>query len=520
MKTTIEIIANTVRKNPKKIAFQYFFEDFQNYKSISYESFYEKMKSVANLIKKRTQKKSISTAYILDSDINTQIILWGAQLLGPVVPINPGLSVSQIVNIILECNAAVVFIHKKYEDKAQEITSKTGKHCIFIGDNFVDTLVIPDSDDMYPRISENEIACFFHTGGTTGSPKIVPLKHKNCIANSEMMKKALSASEEDVFLCGLPLFHVNAIHITSLVPFLTGSTIVIPKNGFKNRPFFKNFWSVVSKFRVSLFSSVPTILSDLLSVSIPEDVDLSSLRYAITGAAPLSVQLFKDFECATGIKLLEGYGLTESTCAVCCNPIDGERKIGSVGYPSWGCKVRVLKLDPVSNAVLEECKPEEQGQIFIKGPNVFEGYLRDKDNIQVWENGWFNTGDLGYLDKDGYLWISGRSKDLIIRGGHNIDPKIVEEVLCQDPSVKMVACVAKKNLRLGEVPIAFITLNKGFSFDKRKLFSVLSDADVEREALPVDIVCMEDFPLTPIGKIFKPELRRLASLEESLCPEP
>ncbi len=507
-KSSYDFISEAAIENPDKIAFVFLRND-DEIEKVTYASFFRMILGLSNFLFEITGKENPVVSYAIDNSIHAQVVLWGSQVSGIVNPINPYLSAIQISEIVNACKSDVLFLDHNYIEKKNKIEELTGKQVIIVKDDFK-SLIDRNSLSQNKFGSKNEIAAYFHTGGTTGSPKIVPLSHLNSISNSEMIKAALNSNSDDVFLCGLPLFHVNAIHITSLVPFMTSSTIILPEGGFRNRNLILNFWDVVTKYRISLFSSVPTILSDLLSVPVRKEHNLSSLRYVIAGAAPLSVEVFNRFEQTTGLKILEGYGLTESTCAVSCNPISGSRKVGSIGVPFFGVDVIVANIDRENGKINRTCASNEIGHLLIKGPNVFSGYLSHNDNINVWYEGWFDTGDLGFFDEDNYLWLTGRSKDIIIRGGHNIDPRSVEEVLYKHESVKLAACVGKPDKRLGEVPVAFVATDDE-SLTESDIIAYLSGSNLERASIPIQVVFLKQFPLTAVGKIYKPELRLIAA---------
>jgi fatty-acyl-CoA synthase len=216
----------------------------------------------------------------------------------------------------------------------------------------------------------------------------------------------------------------------------------------------------VARYRANFFSAVPTVLSTLMDIPVG-DADIASLQYAICGAAPLSVELFKRFEAHTGVKVLEGYGLTEGACASSINPKDGERKVGSIGIRMPYQQMKVVAVDE-NGGYLRDAAVGEIGAIAIAGPNVFNGYVEEAHNHGIWvQDGWFNTGDLGRMDADGYFWLTGRKKELIIRGGHNIDPATIEEVLYRLEDVQVAAAVPRPDPHAGEVPVAFVQLAAG-----------------------------------------------------------
>jgi fatty-acyl-CoA synthase len=249
---------------------------------------------------------------------------------------------------------------------------------------------------------------------------------------------------------------------------------------------------------------VPTVLSVLLDVPV-EGTDISSLRYAICGAAPLSVELFKRFEAHSGMKILEGYGLTEGTLVSSVNPLYGERKVGSIGFRIPYQEMKIFLEDATG---WREAATDEIGCVCVKGPNVFSGYLEEEHNQGVWlEDGWFNTGDLGRQDADGTFWLTGRKKELIIRGGHNIDPLLIEDPLYQLPGVQVAAAVGRPDAHAGEVPLAYVQLQEGSDLTAEKILEHLKKEVGERAAIPKEVILLDEVPLTPVGKIFKPALR-------------
>ena len=304
-----------------------------------------------------------------------------------------------------------------------------------------------------------------------------------------------------MLLCGLPLFHVNGVMVTGLAPFHRGAQVLLAgPQGYRNPTPIQDFWKLVERYRVTSFSGVPTIYAALLQV--PSDGrDLSSLRFALCGAAPMPVELIRQFEARTGLKVIEGYGLTEGTCGTSCNP-RGERRPGSIGLRLPYCQVKVAVLDGEGN-YLRDAAPNEVGNLCLKGPTVFKGYLQQDRNRDIWVgDGWFNTGDLGRIDEDGYIWLTGRSKDLIIRGGHNIDPQMIEEALHRHPAVALAAAVGKPDAKAGELPVVYIQLKPGASASEEELLEHASRHVPERAAVPKDVWLIESMPVTAVGKTF------------------
>jgi acyl-CoA synthetase (AMP-forming)/AMP-acid ligase II len=290
----------------------------------------------------------------------------------------------------------------------------------------------------------------------------------------------------------------------------SGAHLVLPTPaGYRGEGVMDNFWALVERYRVTFMVMVPTAASALMQRPVTSDV--SSLKYALCGSAPLPVQLFHRFERATGVKILEGYGMTEATCLVSLNPPAGERKIGSVGLPIPYTDIRILQVGADGRAN-RECATDEVGEICIASPGVFPGYTEEHRNRALFAkpDGYLRTGDLGRKDADGYVWITGRAKDLIIRGGHNIDPALIEEALAGHPSVAFVGAIGEPDAHAGEVPCAYVELADGSEVSEADLLAHARETIAEKAAVPRRIEVLPELPKTAVGKIFKPELRRRA----------
>ncbi|NQD92297.1 acyl-CoA synthetase, partial [Pseudomonas sp. CrR25] len=356
-------------------------------------------------------------------------------------------------------------------------------------------------------IQADDVASYFHTGGTTGTPKLAPHSHGNEVAMAYSMNLVTRFGPGDVTLCGLPLFHVNGVIVTGLTAFGGGAEVLLATpQGYRNSTLMQNFWKVIERHRVSFFSGVPTIYAGLLQAP-SEGHDLRSLKYALCGAAPMPVELIRQFEAKTGLTLIEGYGLTEGTCGSCANPPAGERRPGSIGLRMPYCEVSIKVLDEQGHCQ-RDAAPNEIGNLCIRGATVFKGYLQANKNAGIWVDGdWFNTGDLGRIDAEGYIWLTGRSKDLIIRGGHNIDPQLIEEALHKHPAVALAAAVGKPDAKAGELPVVYVQLKPGAQASETELLAHAAAHIPERAAIPKDAWIIDAIPLTAVGKTFKPALR-------------
>jgi fatty-acyl-CoA synthase len=260
-----------------------------------------------------------------------------------------------------------------------------------------------------------------------------------------------------------------------------------------------------------MFSGVPTVYSALLQTPIAGR-NISSLEVAFCGAAPMPGQLFRSFQHQTGVRILEGYGLTEGACASSASPLDAAPRIGSIGLRFPYQDMRALILDS-DNKYLRDAETDEIGVIAIRGPNVFAGYLDPAHNRGIWieraGDVWLNTGDLGRQDADGFFWLTGRKKELIIRGGHNIDPKLIEDPLHHHPAVALAAAIGRPDPHAGEVPVAYVELKSGSHASPSELLEFAQRNIPERAAWPKAVRVVDKLPTTNVGKIFKPDLQRL-----------
>ncbi len=375
------------------------------------------------------------------------------------------------------------------------------------------------------RPGGQDLAAYFHTGGTTGVPKVAPHTH----AMEVYMAWALGCSgaylDDAVLLSGLPLFHVNALHVTGLGPFLHGLPIVsLGPQGYRDKSLMADFWHIIEHYGVTTFSGVPTVYATL--PPIPDGVDLSRLRAGAVGAAPLPGKVRSTFESAARVPLVEGYGLTEATCATASTPFLAPRP-GSAGLRLPYQQVKAVRVDADERPV-SECVPGQRGVLAISGPSVFPGYLRQgpegvfPDPEGTIFDGWLLTGDLGSVDAEGYVYLSGRAKDLIVRGGHNIDPRSVEESLLAHPEVDAAAVVGAPDPSYGEVPVAYVVLCHGARTDEEGLRAWAQAHAPEPAAAPRAVHVLNALPTTEIGKIYKPALaadsvRRVVSEALARC---
>jgi fatty-acyl-CoA synthase len=524
---TYDLLQQGASINPDAPAMSFILsgEAYANPMRVSYKDFWAQINRTANLFHDLGVGPRDVISYLLPNLPHTHYVLWGGEAAGVVNPINPLLEPSTIREI---CQASrtkvlvalaefpgadiwqkVVAIRKDLPNLKAiiRVMGPTDEKDGIYGFDQVVARYDGSKLDSRRKIDPQDIASMYHTGGTTGTPKIAPHTHFNEAAMAFIARMAGDLRTGETILCGLPLFHVNGTTVTGSMPFSLGAHVVLlSPRGYREPSIMQNFYKIVEHYRAVTFSAVPTVLSVLLD--IPKgNSDLSSLRYAICGAAPLSVELFQRFEAHSGMKVLEGYGLTEGTCASSINPLYGERRVGSIGIRLPYQEMKVFVVDE-QDQFLREAETDEIGSVCIKGPNVFAGYLEDVHNKGVWpKKGWFNTGDLGRQDAQGYFWLTGRKKDLIIRGGHNIDPIMIEDPLYRLPGVQTAAAVSRPDPYAGEIPVAYVQLQQNANLTPEQILEYLKKEVGERAAIPKDVYIIKEMPLTPVGKIFKPALR-------------
>jgi len=358
--------------------------------------------------------------------------------------------------------------------------------------------------------TSSDLAAVFHTGGTTGAPKQAGHTHGNEVADAWMLAANSLFDADSAVFAALPLFHVNALVVTLLAPLFKGQPVVwAGPLGYREPALFGQFWKIVEHYRIAAMSAVPTVYATLARV--PVDADISSLRVAMVGASPLPAAVRDAFHASTGVRLLEGYGLTEATCASARSFPDAHRP-GSVGQRLPYQPIRIVRVAP--DGRWQDVPTGEVGVLAIGGPTVFPGYLTGRegdrhllDGLGKLVDGWLDTGDLARVDQDGFIYLTGRAKDLIIRGGHNIDPAIVEDALLAHPQVTAASAVGRPDAHAGEVPAAYVTLTPGATVTEDELRNFAAGRVAERAAAPKDVIVLSTLPLTDVGKPYKLALR-------------
>ena len=434
------------------------------------------------------------------------IIIMGTWLAGATVtPINIHLKEQEISDQIEDSGARIIFGELPYGEKIEKAVEKFGNKVKKV---ILDLDRTDNSNDIYNEIFYGETdrsvnpqnpedVFIIYTSGTTGKPKGAILTAINVFMEAIQLQQSVGLQKNDRMIIILPLFHVNNL-MFSIASILKGGSLVILRK-FDPDEFFEN----VGKYKPTLFSGVPTIYKMLSDLADPDHVSsLSSLKIGICGAAPMPVKWFKDFEKCYGIKIIEGYGMTEGTVASTINPRFGERKIGSIGIPMHGQDVRIFSDND------EELSPGEIGEIVIRGPNVMKGYLNRKlETEETMRNGWLHSGDLGYMDREGYFYIVDRKKDMIIRGGENVYPKEIENLVSAIAGVSEVAVIGKPDDKYGEEVVAFIVKrDEGLTEGKVMEFC---KSNIAWYKCPKSVFFIDELPKNSVGKIQKNDLRKI-----------
>jgi fatty-acyl-CoA synthase len=462
-----------------------------------------------------------------------------AQAVGIAAPVNPALRAERMTELLRRTGSRVLIaagpeLDAQVWQGLTDLVARTELDTVLVlrpdgatgdppplaPDGILDGHVVAYLDDLAARQpgdrlvaadlpAADDLAAFVHTGGTTGSPKVAAQTHANLLTCGRGIALAAGWTGADTILGGLPLFHVNAQLVTGIAPVFAGARVVWPgPAGYRSQDLYACFWKIVEHYRITAMSAVPTVYGTLARV--PVDADISSLRMPIVGASPLPSSVREAFAEHTGVRLLEGYGLTEATCASTVTP-PGRERLGSVGTALPGQQVKAVHVE--EDGSWRDCAPGEVGELVIGGPTVFAGYVTDPalggprvTRGDLVRDGWLDTGDLGAVDADGYVYLTGRAKDLIIRGGHNIDPRVIEEALLRHPSVLAAAAVGRPDQYAGEVPVAYVVPADPDGFDEAALLAWAEAFIDERAARPKGIHPLRAIPTTEVGKHFKPAL--------------
>jgi fatty-acyl-CoA synthase len=467
-------------------------------------------------------------AFLCPTEEGMTEALIGAQIAGVASSINYLLSAEAIADLLAAENAAILVISSEEADsaiwqKALFVIDRTPslRHIVVLGGVGVTgkpTIGFAEGArrhtgsalEFETPAGRDTVCALFHTGGTTGRPKLVRLTHGNQIHAAWSFAQVHGLDETDVVINGFPLFHVGGTMTTGLSILAAGSHVLIPSPYMlRDRDAVRTYWKIVEAFRVTIVSGVPTSIASLTNVP-SAGADLSSVRMALTGGAVCPKAVSERFTERTGIPLFETYGMTETAAAISFNPGRGTPMQGSVGFPAPFSQLRIANLESGAS-----CPPNVSGAVHVRGPQIFPGYVDPKHDRGAWtEDRWLITGDVGYLTDDQRLVLTGREKDLIIRSGHNINPADIEDVANVFPGVQISAAVGMPDAYAGEVPILFAVAVPGVHLDAEALHGHLNQHVAEPPAKPKRVILIDALPTTAVGKIVKGELRDRAVAEK------
>lgn len=492
---------------------------------ISHARFIARVTQTANLFHALGVGPGDVVSFLLPLLPESFFVLFGAEAAGIANPVNPLLEPHQIAEILNAANTKVLVVLgptpgsdiwekvMKVRGELKHLSAIVQVNGTAVNDPGVlrfETLLAHQPADRLlsaRQIAATDVAAYFHTGGTTGTPKLVRHTHGNQVYQAWACNLMLKSTPGRNMLYGMPLFHVGGSLSQALAALAAGNCLVVlSAAGWRNPAALKNLWPLVHRYRPEILSSVPTILAASLSAPAGE-ADLSSLTYCAGGGSAIPVAVAQALQARLGTPVIEVYGMTETSSVHTLSYPDRPIRLGSVGHAVPYSRVRIVRID-ADGRYLGDCETNEIGVVAMAGPGVFDGYLNAVHNQGAFvEPGWVNSGDLGRLDSEGYLWITGRAKDLVIRGGHNIDPTPIEEVFYQHPAVGLAALVGQPDAYAGELPLAYVQLKPGATVAPGELEQWVRERTPERAAVPVEIVVIDPMPLTGVGKVFKPQLR-------------
>ncbi|BEP63565.1 acyl-CoA synthetase [Variovorax sp. V213] len=503
----------------------------------SYAELLARIHRTANMLHALGVGPQDAVAVLLPGCLEYHLALWGGEAAGIVQPLNPLLTDEKLVALMTAGRAKVLIAYGSDSEsgmwsKAMRLRGQVPTLTTVLrvaphdeapgaasalpeGVADFDALrAVQPADRLVSGrdIAPTDIAAYFHTGGTTGAPKLARHSHGAQVFTAWASVQVAGMNEQGISINGYPLFHVAGVLPASLASLSAGMEVIIPTTSLlRNKEVLANYWKLVEKYRPTSLSAVPTVLAALANVPLA-GADISSIGYCRTGAAVLSPELAARFERLFGLHVHESLGMTEMAGISTITPPGVDGPAGCVGFPLPYMQMRIVALDEHGNASDRDLPPGEQGMVLFKSPNLFSGFVDPADNAKAFTaDGWLATGDLGWIDGDGRLNLSGRSKDLIIRSGHNIDPKVIEDALGAHPAVQLCAAVGAPDAYAGELPVVFATLVPGASATEDELLAFAAARVDEAPAKPRSVIVIGNMPMTNVGKIYKPELRAMAA---------
>jgi acyl-CoA synthetase (AMP-forming)/AMP-acid ligase II len=472
----------------------------------SYTEFDRAVDRTANMLKARGVGRTDVVSLLLPNSPEYIIAYFACWRLGALAgPVNSLLKDEEIDWIVTNSEAKLVVTTSDWVARLPKRIGDNEASVVRFDDAETATRVYPS--DLTPvELGTDDEAIIIYTSGTTGKPKGCLLTHGNLIANARQITEWMNFTSDDRLLTVMPLFHMNAVSVTTLTPlYAGGSTVVSPKFSASR------FWDTIDKHQITSFGSVATMLSMLLQKSrergdagAEAKLELSTLRFAMCGSAPVPAEVLKRFEETFGVLVIEGYGLSESTCRSTFNPPNKDRRPGSCGKPI-GNEMKIVGEND------EDVPDGELGEIVLRGPNICKGYFKNPEaTAKAFVNGWFHTGDIAHRDPDGFYYIADRKSDMIIRGGENIYPREIDDLLYTHPAIAAAAVIGVPDQLYGEEVAAFVVLKDGDSATAEELIEFCRKHLADFKC-PKTVHFLEEIPKGPTGKLLKRELAKMAS---------
>jgi len=492
-----DIISKTANEKKEKTA------AVLNDREITFNQLEKESNQLAHGLKDLGIKPSDMVSIMLSNSIEFLISYIGVIKSGAtMVPLNISFKVPAVEYILNNSEAKIIITSKKFLPLIQKCNLDYLENIILVdGEKSDDYLLLSEFKSKktnlpkLENIDEEFTAACLYTSGTTGQPKGAMLSHHNLIFDTEKTIQHLKLDETDRYICVLPMFHAFAETVCMLMPLFLGAEIVIID---KFLP--ETVLKTIQEKNITFFAGVPTMYSALLNVKNKDEYDLSHLNLCISGGAAMPQQTMEDFEKIFNVKILEGNGPTETSPVAYVNPVDGERKSGSVGLPIPETEVKIV--DEKDN----EMPIGEIGEITVKGDHVMKGYYKKPEATEkALRGGWLHTGDLGKMDRDGYVYIVDRKKDMINVGGMNVYPREIEEQLYKHPKIREAAVVATKDELRGEIPKAIIVLKDGESASEREIQKYCMQYFANYK-VPKLVDFLDELPKNATGKIDKKSL--------------
>jgi len=497
----------------------------------TYRTLLLEITAAANLFHSLGVGPDDAVAFLLPPIPEAHLTLWGAEAAGRACPINYMLDAKSIASIIKAAGAKILVAYGPDAalaiwDKVPEIlrSAPSLEHAIQVRGSqppdpgaplFSDLLAAARSDRLAfeRRLGRRDLAAYYHTGGTTGTLKLAQHTHGNEVHTSWFAGLFYDLGPDDALLSGFPLFHVAGAFVFGGAAFAAGANLVMPTAlGLRHREFMSNYWRFAETHRLSVLAAVPTVMAALLDQPVGAS-DVSCVRLLLTGGSPLPNELAAGFESRFRIPVRNILGMTECAGIVSIIPARAPRTAGSCGWRLPYTQVRAVPIAEGGEPLLDrDCATGEPGVIVLRGPHVGPGYKDASRNRGTFDpDGWLISGDLGHIDQAGQVHITGRAKDVIIRGAHNIDPAMIEDAVLRHPVVQMCAAVGEPDAYAGELPVVFVVLRPGSHASPQDIIAETASLIAERAAIPKRCIILDALPVTAIGKVYKPALRALAT---------